>query len=112
MGLWEQDRDQLRITPLGKELDVELFHVFLGVRHYYEVPLILEEYGLLSESEFYTICASDVDAESLLSGYVKRAYFDYRNGKFLHSSKRVGGNRRSTPNQQLKTEHLVEHKNC
>jgi hypothetical protein len=83
MGLWEQDRDQLRITPLGKELDVELFHVFLGVWHYCEVPLILEEYGLLSESEFYAICASDADAESLLSGYVKRAYFDYRKRQAL-----------------------------
>ena len=116
MGLLKQVHDDpiiaWRITPLGRELDVELFHVFLGVWHYCEVPLILEEYGLLSESEFDAICESEADAESLLSGYVKRAYFDYRNGKFLHSSKRVGGNRRSTPNQQLKTEHLVEHKNC
>ena len=84
MGLLKQVHDDpiiaWRITPLGRELDVELFHVFLGVWHYCEVPLILEEYGLLSEAEFYTICASDADAESLLSGYVKRAYFDYRNG--------------------------------
>ena len=103
MGLWEQDRDQLRITPLGKELDVELFHVFLGVRHYYEVPLILEEYGLLSESEFYTICASDVDAETLLSGYVKRAYFDYRKAAKLCS----GRNRWSTAIPTLTTNHTT-----
>ena len=90
MGLWEQDRDQLRITPLGKELDVELFHVFLGVWHYCEVPLILEEYGLLSEAEFYTICASDADAESLLSGYVKRAYFDYRKARHTASVEIAG----------------------
>jgi hypothetical protein len=87
MGLWEQDRDEpltWRITPLGKELNVELFQVFMGVWHEWDVPLILEEYGLLSESEFDAICESEADAESLLSGYVKRAYFDYRNGKFLH----------------------------
>jgi hypothetical protein len=84
MGLWEQDRDAWRITPLGKELNVELFGVFMGVWHEWDVPLILEEYGLLSGSEFDAICESEADAESLLSGYVKRAYFDYRNGKFLH----------------------------
>jgi len=88
MGLWKQVHDDpiiaWRITPLGRELDVDLFQVFMGIWSEWEVPLILEEYGLLSEAEFYTICASDADAESLLSGYVKRAYFDYRNGKFLH----------------------------
>jgi hypothetical protein len=88
MGLVEQVGDEpltWRITPLGKELDVELFQVFLGVWHEWEVPLILEEYGLLSESEFDAICESEADAESLLSGYVKRAYFDYRKtAEFLH----------------------------
>ena len=84
MGLLKQVHDDpiiaWRITPLGRELDVELFHVFLGVWHYCEVPLILEEYGLLSEAEFDAIleCTSDADAKSLLDGYVKRAYFDYR----------------------------------
>ena len=107
MGLLKQVHDDpiiaWRITPLGRELDVELFHVFLGVRHYYEVPLILEEYGLLSESEFYTICASDVDAETLLSGYVKRAYFDYRKAAKLCS----GRNRWSTAIPTLTTNHTT-----
>ena len=74
-----------RHTPLGKELDVELFQVFMGHWNEWEVPMILEEYGLLSESEFDAICESEADAESLLSGYVKRAYFEYRNAsKYLH----------------------------
>jgi len=94
MGLLKQVHDDpiiaWRITPLGRELDVELFHVFLGVWHYCEVPLILEEYGLLSEAEFYTICASDADAESLLSGYVKRAYFDYRKARHTASVEIAG----------------------
>jgi len=75
-----------RHTPLGKELDVELFQAFMGHWSEWEVPMILEEHGLLDESEAdaYYESTSEDDAESLLSGYVKRAYFAYRNGKFLH----------------------------
>jgi hypothetical protein len=90
MGLVEQVRDEpptWRNTPLGNELDVDLFQVFMGLWCEWEVPLILEEYGLLTESEFDAIieCTSEADAETLLSEYVKRAYFDYRKAaKFLH----------------------------
>jgi hypothetical protein len=90
MGLLEQVRAEpqtWRITPLGKELDVDLFQVFMGLIHEWDVPITLEEYGLLDESEFDAIieCTSEADAETLLSGYVKRAYFDYRKAaKFLH----------------------------
>jgi hypothetical protein len=74
-------------TPLGKELDVDLFQVFIGLFDKWEVPSILENYGLLSESEADAIleCMTEANAERVLSGYVKRAYFDYRNvTKFLH----------------------------
>jgi hypothetical protein len=89
MGLVEQVRVEpqtCRITPLGKELDVDLFQAFMGLWCEWEVPLILEEYGFMNESEFDAIieCTSDADAERRLSGYVKRAYFDYRKAKFLH----------------------------
>ena len=77
-----------QITPLGKELDVDLFEVFMGIKWKCDVPIILAEHGLLNESEFDAItinASSKVDAETLLSGYVKRAYFDYRKAtKFLH----------------------------
>ena len=93
MGLMEQVRDEpltWQITPLGKELNVDLFQVFLGLWCEWEVPLILEEHGLLTESEFDAFCESpDGDAETL----VKRAYFVYRKRKvtkFLHS---IAGNR-------------------
>ena len=36
-----------QITPLGKELDVDLFFVFLGMMEEWEVPIILERYGLI-----------------------------------------------------------------
>ena len=87
MGLVEQiSVETSRITALGRELDVDLFKVFLGVAHEWDVPITLEEYGLLNESEFDAITKSSKgDAETLLSGYVKRAYFVYRKAaKFLH----------------------------
>jgi hypothetical protein len=90
MGLVEQvcvEPPTWRYTPLGKEVDIELFEVFMGLWYEWDVPFILEEYGLLDESEFDAIseCTSEANAELLLSGYVKRAYFDYRKAaKFLH----------------------------
>ena len=90
MGLVERvcaEPETWQSTPLGKELDVDLFQVFMGITWEWEMPITLEQYGLLSESEADAIfeCASEADAEFLLSGYVKRAYFDYRKtAKFLH----------------------------
>ena len=52
----------------------------------WEVPMILEQYRLIDESEadaFYSM--ETADASAVLSGYVKRAYFEYRKAtKFLH----------------------------
>jgi hypothetical protein len=90
MGLVEQvcgEPQTWRNTPLGKELDVDLFQVFIRLWDEWEVPLILEEYGFLNESEFDAVieCPSEANAEGLLSGYVKRAYFIYRRAtNFLH----------------------------
>jgi hypothetical protein len=90
LGLWEcisVEPRTWRITPLGKELDVELFNVFLGMTEEWEVPIILEQYRLIDESEadaFYSM-EKAADASAVLSGYVKRAYFVYRKAnKFLH----------------------------
>ena len=49
MGLVEQvcvEPQTWRHTFLGKELNVDLFQVFIGLWDEWEVPLILEEYGL------------------------------------------------------------------
>lgn len=54
MGLVEQVRVEpqtWRITPLGKELDVDLFQAFMGLWYEYDVPLILEEYGAFLRSD-------------------------------------------------------------
>ena len=90
MGLVEQvhaEPPTWQYTPLGKEVDVELFEVFMGIIYDWDVPFILEEHGLLDESESDAIyeCTSEANAERLLSGYVKRAYFEYRKAaKSLH----------------------------
>jgi hypothetical protein len=90
MGLVEEvcvEPQTWRNTPLGKELDIDLFHVFIGLFCEWEVPGILEKYGLLSESEADAILErmTGTNSETVLSGYVRRAYFDYRKAtKFLH----------------------------
>jgi hypothetical protein len=90
MGLLEQvcDKPQTwRNTRLGNELDVDLFSVFMGHWGEWEVPMILEQYHLIDESEADAIyeCMTEANTERVLSGYVKRAYFDYRKAaKFLH----------------------------
>ena len=90
MGLLEQvcDKPQTwRNTRLGNELDVDLFSVFMGHWDEWEVPMILKDYQLVDDAEAEALYArlDKADAESVLIGYVKRAYFDYRkSGKFLH----------------------------
>jgi hypothetical protein len=84
MGLVDVDWG---ISPLGKELDVELFEVFMGLFAEWEVPIILEHYRLIDDAECDAIYArmEDADAGTVLPEYVKRAYFDYRKAsKSLH----------------------------
>lgn len=90
MGLVERVRGEpetWQCTPLGKELNVDLFEVFMGVWSEWDVPMILEDYHLLDDAEAEALYArmDKADAETVLSGYVRRAYFDYRKAaKFLH----------------------------
>jgi hypothetical protein len=65
---------------LGKELDVDLFEVFMGVWDEWAVPMILDKYHLIDGTEFNDIHERmfEANAESVLRGYVIRAYFDYR----------------------------------
>jgi hypothetical protein len=90
MGLLEQvwDKPQTwRNTRLGNELDVDLLSVFMGHWDEWEVPMILQEYHLIDKSEADLIYENmtEANAECVLSGYVKRAYLDYRKAaKFLH----------------------------
>ena len=86
LGLIEQlsvDPTTWRLSHLGKELDLELFYVFMGLFDASEVPIILENYRLIDESEADAIYErmSSAGPEFVLSGYVKRAYFDLLEGQ-------------------------------
>jgi hypothetical protein len=80
--------DTWQDTPLRKEVDVRLFEVFIGLFDVWDVPLILEQRCLIDEGEadcIYERMSRKADPESVLMGYVRRAYFDYRKAsKFLH----------------------------
>ena len=76
-----------RCTPLGKELDVDLLEVFMGLFDEWEVPGILEKYHLIDESEMNDLYErlADANADSVLREHVKRGYFNYRKAtKSLH----------------------------
>jgi hypothetical protein len=73
--------DTWQDTPLGKEVDVRLFEVFIGLIDVWDVLFILEDRCLIDEGEADEVSermSRKANPESVLMGYVKRAYFDYR----------------------------------
>jgi hypothetical protein len=89
MGLIERISSNIwQFTPSGKELNVKLFWAFMGMWDVWEVPGILEEHRFIDEWEFdsiYTRMSRRPNPESVLLGYVRRAYLDYgRVKEFLH----------------------------
>ena len=89
MGLVERTSSNIwRNTPLGKELDSDLFQAFMGIFDMWEVPYVLEDHHLIDESESHGICARmsrKADPELVLVEVVRRAYRDYgKASKFLH----------------------------
>ena len=80
LGLREQVSDQpgnSRITSLGKELHMELLMVFLGMWDEFEVPIILEDYGLIDEEEVRRLNGLNEDQGAFLEPVVRRAFVDY-----------------------------------
>jgi hypothetical protein len=65
-------------TPLGARIQIGLVSVFAGVHEEYEVPMILEQHGLIDECDAETLFdhlfRSDVDADQLLRPAVQAAY--------------------------------------
>jgi hypothetical protein len=69
-----------RLTALGREVNIELMQVFMGVWCEYEIPMILEEYGLLSEEEIdeiYERFECGESPEAVLLPLVRRAFFQH-----------------------------------
>ena len=89
MGLLERiSSDTWQTTPLGRELDVDLFEVFIGVIDEWDALSILEEYDLIDEWDFdslYARMCRKANPEVVLVGAVRRAYLDYgKASKLLH----------------------------
>ena len=58
MGLLERiSSDTWQTTPLGRELDVDLFEVFIGVIDEWDALSILEDYDLIDEWDFDSLYA-------------------------------------------------------
>src|SRR3989442_3337516 len=80
MGLVEEvpgKADTWRNTPLGNELHLVLLEVFMGFWDEWEVPEILEEYGLIEKWEVHRlrrVLSASARWERTPKDYVRRAY--------------------------------------
>ncbi len=78
LGLAQEIKGDWGPTPLGKEFNLELIMVFLGLRDEHEIPEVLLKYKLIDEVAYKTLCdrlASGRDPERALRYSVQRAYF-------------------------------------
>jgi hypothetical protein len=68
-----------RATPLGRELNIDLMQVFMGMWEPYEISMILEDYGLLTEDEILEVeeCLYGEDPQALLLPLVRRAFLQH-----------------------------------
>jgi hypothetical protein len=83
-------------TPLGNELNVQLFEVFVGHWDAWEVPMILEDFCLIEKAESEALFdrlaqaeerhapLENAAVEAILLPHVRRAYFKYRQATKLH----------------------------
>ena len=78
MGLEEQvTRDTSKFTSLGEELDFDLLSVFMGSWDYRDIPIILKQRGLITNSEadaIYEHWAKRADPEVVMKSCVQKAY--------------------------------------
>ena len=85
LGLQERvrgDEHTFRNTPLGNELQINLILVFLGLWVEWEVPGILEDYGLIDEIDTYRLfdlLEISSDPEYVLRPVVRKAFKDHYN---------------------------------
>jgi hypothetical protein len=89
LGLLERiSSDTWRNTPLGRELNLDLFEVFIGLWDAWEVPWILQDHRFIDEIEVDSLYAQmhrRANPETVLLRYVRQAYLDYgKANKFLH----------------------------
>jgi hypothetical protein len=67
---------------LGKELNLDLLMVFMGLWDEWEVPYVLEDFGLIDKSQsdaMIDLLSRGIDPESVLRGPAQQAYYDHYN---------------------------------
>ena len=85
MGLLERvagQADTWRNTPLGKELHIDLLEVFMGFWDEWEIPTILQRYGLIEEREahrLWRVLKAGAGWERTFKDSVRRAYLSFYN---------------------------------
>jgi hypothetical protein len=89
MGLHEKvSANTFRNTTLGKEVDVDLHMVFMGLWEPWEMVLILEERGLLDEDEvdplFDLLERDEKHYEPPFKARVQQAYRNFHKATVLH----------------------------
>jgi hypothetical protein len=89
MGLQEQlSENTSRDTPLGKEVNLSLHMVFMGLWEPWEMVHILADDGLIDEDEsdrlFDLLERSGENYERALKACVQQAYRNYHRATFLH----------------------------
>jgi hypothetical protein len=76
------EADTWRNTPLGNELHLVLLEVFMGFWDEWEVPEILEDYGLIEKWEVHRlrrVLSAGAGWEQTLKDSVRRAYLAFYN---------------------------------
>ena len=76
------DDSSTRSTALGNELNMDLVMVFIGLWDEWEMPIILERFGLIDETDelrIYELLETCSDPERLLRPIVRKAYRDHYN---------------------------------
>jgi len=85
LGLQESvpgDDCMRRNTALGNELQLDLIMVFIGLWVEWEMPMILEDHGLIDEfdtSRLFDLLETCSEPEYLLRPIVRKAYRDHYN---------------------------------
>ena len=85
MGLEEivpGETETYRNTDLGREHQMDLIMAFTGYWCEWEIPWILENYGLIDEIEYELISdrlEAGHDPERVMLPFVRRAYLDFYN---------------------------------
>jgi hypothetical protein len=88
LGLVEEDGRYIRFTALGKELNIDLQQVFMGLWEPWDAIHVLEQHDLLSADEIDSLVdlleVGEERFEPIFKTLVQQAYRDYYGATRLH----------------------------